>query len=119
MNEIASTAVDGLESGLQGANPIDLGFKQKADAEGKTVSKDEDGELFFPDAAIEIEDGANKLQTLLDANIDRNFDKLEIYVLRSVLSVPHELLPWLKLAHYEVKTEPNSTLPKLRSRPPH
>jgi kinetochore protein Mis12/MTW1 len=34
--------------------------------------------------------------------VDRNFDKLEIYVLRNVLHVDEELVPWVRLGHYEV-----------------
>jgi len=45
----------------------------------------------------------HKLETLLEANIDRNFDKLEIYVLRNVLCVPDDLVRWVRLAHYDVR----------------
>jgi kinetochore protein Mis12/MTW1 len=33
--------------------------------------------------------------------VDRNFDKFEIYILRGVLNVPEELVPWVRLGHYE------------------
>ena len=53
-------------------------------------------------AAVEIENGVHQLETLLQATVDRNFDKLEIYVLRNVLSVPSDLVAWVRLKHYEV-----------------
>lgn len=44
----------------------------------------------------------HQLETLLEATVDKNFDKLEIFVLRSILSVPEELVEWIRLGHYEV-----------------
>ena len=87
---------------MQAANPADLGFKRRADAEGRKLDYDADDILICPEAAVEIEDGANKLQTLLDANVDRNFDILEIYVLRNTLSIPQDLVSWIELSHYQV-----------------
>lgn len=43
----------------------------------------------------------HQLETLLEAKIDRNFDKLEIVALRSILSVPPEVRDWVRLSHYE------------------
>lgn len=34
--------------------------------------------------------------------MDKDFDKFEIFVLRSVLSVPEDLRGWIRLGHYEV-----------------
>ena len=44
----------------------------------------------------------HKLETLLQSTVDKNFDKLEIFVLRNILSVDEELAPWVQLSHYEV-----------------
>lgn len=33
--------------------------------------------------------------------MDRNFDKLEIYMLRNILTVPEELVPWVRLGCYD------------------
>lgn len=46
------------------------------------------------------------METLLESTVDRNFDKFEIYVLRSVLFVPEELVTWVKLSHYDSLTYP-------------
>jgi kinetochore protein Mis12/MTW1 len=56
----------------------------------------------YPEAKGEIEEGVHKLETLLESNVDKNFDKLELYVLRGPLHVPVDLVPWVRLGHYEV-----------------
>lgn len=43
----------------------------------------------------------HQLETLLEAKIDKNFDKLEIYALRNILCVPAEVRDWVRLSHYE------------------
>jgi len=40
------------------------------------------------------------LETLLESTVDKNFDKLEIYALRNILTVPEDLAPWMRLSHY-------------------
>ena len=49
-----------------------------------------------------------KLETLLNATVDKNFDKFEIYVLRNILSVPAELADWVRLKHHENFSMPDS-----------
>lgn len=44
------------------------------------------------DYTEEIKIGVAKLETLLENSVDKNFDKLELYVLRNVLSIPQDLL---------------------------
>ena len=44
----------------------------------------------------------HQLETLLEATVDKTFDKFEIYTLRNILTVPDELAPWMRLSHYEV-----------------
>lgn len=44
------------------------------------------------DYSEEIRVGVAKLETLLEHSVDKNFDKLELYVLRNVLRIPQELL---------------------------
>lgn len=55
----------------------------------------------YPDAKQEIEEGLQKLETLLNSTVDKNFDRFEIYVLRNVLAVPSDLANWIKLQHYQ------------------
>ena len=49
----------------------------------------------------EVENGVHQLETLLEAKIDKNFDKLEIIALRSILNVPPEVRDWIRLSHYQ------------------
>jgi Mis12 protein len=51
---------------------------------------------------LEIENGLHQLETLLEATVDKAFDKFEIYVLRNILTVPEDLVGWIRLSHYEV-----------------
>lgn len=51
---------------------------------------------------MEVEDGVHRLETLLEATVDLNFDKLEIYALRNILCVEKELIPHVRLAHHKV-----------------
>ena len=51
---------------------------------------------------MEIENGLHQLETLLEATVDKAFDKFEIYVLRNILTVPEDLVGWIRLSHYEV-----------------
>jgi len=44
------------------------------------------------DYTEEIRVGIAKLETLLEHTVDKNFDKLELYVLRNILMIPPELL---------------------------
>ena len=101
INELSYKAINAVESGLLSANPAQLGFDRKYAAEKRVPPKDpETGKSVYPEARQEIEEGLHKLETLLETNIDRNFDKMEIIVLRSILSVPSDLVPWIRLRHY-------------------
>lgn len=102
VNLRASSTNDSIESSLLNADPTALGFDRRAKAEGRVPEKDEDGRDMYPESKLEIEEGVHQLETLLENSIDRNFDRFEIYVLRNVLSVPEELVPWVRLGHYEV-----------------
>ncbi|CAL9729066.1 kinetochore-associated protein Mtw1p [Monosporozyma unispora] len=44
------------------------------------------------DYSHEIRVGIAQLETLLENSLDRNFDRLELYVLRNVLRIPEELI---------------------------
>jgi kinetochore protein Mis12/MTW1 len=103
INDLSARAIDGAESGLLAADGTLLGFADKAKTEGRALpaQKTAKGKPVFPEAKLEIEVGVHQLETLLEANIDKNFDKFEIITLRSILSVPPGLGPWIRLAHYE------------------
>ncbi|OAX80022.1 hypothetical protein ACJ72_05657 [Emergomyces africanus] len=46
------------------------------------------------------------METLLESTVDKAFDKFEIYVLRNILTVPEDLLGWVRLTHYEFPHAP-------------
>lgn len=95
-----------LETGLLTTAPEELGFKPVKVA-GPNGAEDWE----YPDAKQEIEEGLHKLETLLYSTVDKNFDKFEIYVLRNILSVPADLVNWVRLSHYEVRTLHQSCSP--------
>ncbi|ODV82405.1 Mis12-domain-containing protein [Suhomyces tanzawaensis NRRL Y-17324] len=51
----------------------------------------------------EIQLGTGKLETLLESQVDKNFDKFELYSLRNIFTIPQELVEegWIKLKHHE------------------
>ena len=95
VNAIMYRGVTELENGMFAMDPARLGFKASAEST-------DHGDPEFPEAKQEIEEGLHKFETLLEAAVDKNFDKFEIYVLRSILSVPEDLARWVRLSHYEV-----------------
>ncbi|KAL0259532.1 hypothetical protein SLS55_005269 [Diplodia seriata] len=102
INELVNRAVDAVEAGLLETPPSRLGFAARAAAENTIPDTDGEGNPLYPEARKEIEEGVHQLETLLEATVDKNFDKLEIYLLRNVLTVPEDLVPWVRLAHYQV-----------------
>ncbi|KAJ5167482.1 uncharacterized protein N7482_006263 [Penicillium canariense] len=100
INNLIYQAISSLESGLLATPPERLGFGHSSN--GSTIpDTDEDGNIIYPEAKLEIENGLHQLETLLEANVDKAFDKFEIYVLRNILTVPEDLLSWVRLKHYE------------------
>ncbi|EEP78069.1 predicted protein [Uncinocarpus reesii 1704] len=78
--------------------PERLGFRHAANTIPDT---DDDGNIQYPEARLEIENGLHQLETLLEATVDKAFDKFEIYVLRNILMVPDDLVQWMRLSHHE------------------
>lgn len=103
INDLSSRAIDAAEKGLVAANPSDLGFVDAVRATKRSLEKDEKGRYVVPEAEGEMRDGVHQLETLIQTNIDVNFDKFEIVALRSILHVPEELVPWVRLEHYNVR----------------
>lgn len=87
--------------------PERLGFAHANN--GSTIpDTDEDGNVVYPEAQLEIENGLHQLETLLEATVDKAFDKFEIFVLRNIFRVPDDLMSWIRLKHYEVRNMPVS-----------
>ncbi|KAL4934545.1 MIND complex subunit MTW1 [Aspergillus undulatus] len=100
INNLIYQAISSLESGLLSTPPERLGFGHANN--GSTIpDTDEDGNVVYPEAQLEIENGLHQLETLLEATVDKAFDKFEIFVLRNIFRVPDELMGWIRLKHYE------------------
>ena len=89
VNTIVYRGIEAIETGLLNMPPKTLGFSNKGDGEST-------------EAADEIEHGVHQLETLLEATVDKAFDKFEIYTLRNILTVPEDIAQWVRLGHYEV-----------------
>ncbi|MCJ1469939.1 hypothetical protein MMC07_008583, partial [Pseudocyphellaria aurata] len=128
VNTIIYRAIDAIESGLFSIPPRNLGFDgrpieaNKSSAIGRPIPspavadegsgqnvKGYTDEQVEEEKKEEIENGVHALETLLEATVDKTFDKFEIYTLRNILTVPDELAPWMRLSHYENLTLPLPT----------
>ncbi|MCJ1247074.1 hypothetical protein MMC30_004285 [Trapelia coarctata] len=108
VNAIIYRAIQAIENGLLSTPPQALGFGVESSANLLLPDADGDSNVDFPEARDEIENGVHQLETLLEATVDKNFDKFEIYTLRNILTVPDDLAPWIRLAHYRDLTLPLS-----------
>ena len=104
VNAIIYGAIQAIENGLLSTPPPTLGFgtENTSSTNLSIPDTDGDGNIEYPEARIEIENGVHQLETLLEATVDKTFDKFEIYTLRNILTVPEDLVPWMRLGHYEV-----------------
>ncbi|EKD21107.1 uncharacterized protein L3040_000856 [Drepanopeziza brunnea f. sp. 'multigermtubi'] len=94
INVLAFKASEAVEKGLLAAHPADLGFTLPPPTTPEAAAATAET------AKHEIENGVHQLETLLEAKIDKNFDRLEIYALRNILTVPAEVRDWVRLSHY-------------------
>ncbi|CAC9891879.1 unnamed protein product, partial [Aureobasidium pullulans] len=106
VNELVYQAVSEIETALLNVPKEQLGFPANSPAQ-QDGAEDNNGEDASEAAArIEIEAGIVKLESLLNSTIDKNFDKLEIYTLRNLLTVSNAkedegLENWIVLDHYK------------------
>ncbi|KAK6457192.1 Mis12 protein-domain-containing protein [Scheffersomyces xylosifermentans] len=79
------------------------------------IGRDAKNSVFKEVSSEEIEMGTAKLETLLEMQVDRNFDKFELYTLRNIFVLPHDLVEegWVKLKHHEgIEFSSNSSVRK-------
>lgn len=103
-NELVFRAINAIEEGLGAATAEQLGFELDPE-QAKSLRTDEARQ----DALMElkqneIDNGIVKLESLLNATVDKDFDKFEIYTLRNILAVGHneeDLADWVRLDHYK------------------
>ena len=99
VNIIVYQAIEALETCLLQVPPRELGFPRNYDS---PEDAPKNGSLESPDSTAEIENGVHQLETLLEATVDKAFDKFEIWTLRNILTIPDDLAPYVRLGHYEV-----------------
>lgn len=98
VNNYIYQGINSLETGLFSTPPERLGFQKPATTtttDNLATSNDTDP------AKHELEEGLHSLETLLNSTVDKNFDKFEIYVLRNILALPADLVPFVRLRHYD------------------
>jgi len=96
--------MEALENGLLQIPPRSLGFGHESNSTSRSIpDTDGNGNVEYPEAAAEIENGVHQLETLLESTVDKAFDYFEIWTLRNVLTIPDDLAPWMRLGHYEVR----------------
>ncbi|KAI4718720.1 hypothetical protein E4T48_05082 [Aureobasidium sp. EXF-10727] len=110
VNELVYQAVGEIETALLNVPREQLGFASNAPAQQDDKTDEDASEAA---ARTEIEAGIVKLESLLNSTIDKNFDKLEIYTLRNLLTVSNAkedegLENWIVLDHYK-NLQPPST----------
>lgn len=102
VNEIMQKALVGLSDYLQRQRNNQL---KALKGEGELLKEEEkefenQNKLF---SLHEIEAGLVLFDTLCHSNLDKNFDKFELYTLRNILTIPHDLVDggWIRLKHHE------------------
>lgn len=110
VNTIIYHGIDSLEAGLVSIPPERLGFKKtKAGAVDQEDAENDESKH-------ELEEGLHQFETLMAASIDKRFDIFEIYTLRNILSMPVELIKWIRLSHYHgIAYSPSDTVPTTES----
>jgi kinetochore protein Mis12/MTW1 len=115
MNIVLYKCTDGLESALLSAEPEVLGFTSTSTnsttstaSQPRPTNGDTEGDA-GKKSELEINEGIHSLETLMINAIDKNFDRLEIWTLRNVLTLGNmpgdeELGRWIRLGHYQVNT---------------
>nr|POE86547.1 kinetochore-associated protein mtw1 [Quercus suber] len=117
VNELVFRAINAIEQGMSDISPEALGFKLPA---GEASASAQIQRTVLHDLKQnEIDKGVIQLESLLNATVDKDFDKFEIYTLRNILAVGHaedgDLAKWVRLEHYkdvDIDTSRNSPTPE-------
>ncbi|OQN96019.1 hypothetical protein B0A48_18010 [Cryoendolithus antarcticus] len=101
VNELVFRAINAIESGFQHASPESLGFRSPP---SEVLTPEASQDILLEQKQTEVDSGIIKLESLLNAIVDKDFDKFEIYTLRNILAIGHEedgdLARWVQLEHY-------------------
>ncbi|KAL8866418.1 MAG: hypothetical protein Q9174_006314 [Haloplaca sp. 1 TL-2023] len=107
VNTIIYRAIEAIENGLFSLPPHQLGYAPDSPHSNASNDDSEMADPEHPDAKDEIENGVHQLETLLEATVDKTFDKFEIYTLRNILTVEEGVARWMR-------TSPSLT-PRIRT----
>lgn len=102
VNELVFRAINAIESGFSNSSPESLGYRPAPNVE--FPSEEARRNALLEQKQAEIDTGIIQLESLLNAIVDKDFDKFEIYTLRNILAVGHEeesLARWVRLEHYK------------------
>nr|POE72993.1 kinetochore-associated protein mtw1 [Quercus suber] len=102
VNELVFRAINAIEQGMSDISPEALGFK--VPTRKALASPQAQRAALHELKQNEIDTGVVQLESLLNATVDKDFDKFEIYTLRNILAVGHaedgDLARWVRLEHY-------------------
>jgi hypothetical protein len=105
VNEVTFQAVNAVEVGINRAAPEELGFRLDEKEAAKLRTAEARQEALQQKKQDEADNGVVALESLLNATIDKTFDKFEIYSLRNILTVGDEkdpdLVDYVTLDHYK------------------
>ncbi|EMF15690.1 uncharacterized protein SEPMUDRAFT_161817 [Sphaerulina musiva SO2202] len=104
VNELVFRAVNAIEEGFGGTTAEQLGFQLDRDTAASLPNSDARRDALAELKQNEVDNGIVKLESLLNATVDKDFDKFEIYTLRNILAVGHredDLANWVRLDHYK------------------
>lgn len=108
VNTIMYTCTDALEVFLKKKRDIQIQeLRNKSTVDSDVIMDNEDAtnpEFRKKVLSLEaIENGTAEFETLLVSSVDRAFDKFELYTLRNILHIPHDLVSggWIRLKHHE------------------
>lgn len=97
-------AVNAIEEGFGGTTAQQLGFQLDEETAVSLPNDEARRERLAELKQNEVDNGIVKLESLLNATVDKDFDKFEIYTLRNILAVGHaeeDLANWVRLDHYK------------------
>ncbi|KAI6800969.1 hypothetical protein KC363_g5503 [Hortaea werneckii] len=106
VNELVFRAINAIDEGLSSAPPEVLGFRLQQDRAATLPNEESRKDALLELKQNEIDNGIVQLESLLNATVDKDFDKFEIYTLRNILAVGHgeearDLASWVQLEHYK------------------
>lgn len=102
VNDIMYKCTQAMETYLNERQQKQMEKATEGDGEDEVMMEAAVGaQVGVPDDEIQL--GTAKLETLLESQVDKNFDKFELYALRNIFTIPSDLVEegWVRLMHHE------------------